>query len=92
MPTGSSLESPDPVIVVEVPSPTSGARDKVRKRADHFSLPSVAHHLVVDPQTRLVLHFDRASDGGEGRLLHEGDTVELAPTGLAPPDRRCFGR
>ena len=87
---GRSLEVPDPIIVVEVVSPTSGKRDRTGKRQDYFSLPSVAHYLVVDPEEQTVLHFDRGNWQGEGRLLGMADTVGLTPPGLLLPVRRCF--
>lgn len=85
-----TLEITAPLIIVEVVSPTSGTRDRVRKRSDYFSIASVAHYLVVDPETRTVLHFDRSSWQSEGLTLTESDTVELTPPGLRLPVRRCF--
>ena len=85
-----SIELSDPVVVVEVVSPTSGTRDKVRKRLDYFSLPSVLHYLVVDPEARTVLHFDRSNWQAEGRLLRDTELVCLEPPGLRLPVRRCF--
>ena len=90
---GEDLEVPDPLIVVEVISPTSDKRDKVSKRADYFSLPSVAHYLIVDPVERTVWHLRPADQpDGDGLLLGEGDTLALAPPGLTVDVRRCFGR
>lgn len=86
----TDLEVPDPLIVVEVVSPTSGPRDKNRKREDYFSLPSVEHYLVVDPTERTVLHFDRTNWQHDGRLLRENDQADLTPPGLCLPIRRCF--
>ena len=86
----SSIEVPDPIIVVEVVSPTSVARDKIRKRVDYFTLASVEHYLVVDPDTRTVLHFDRTNWQTDGRALGEADTADLSPPGLKLPVRRCF--
>ena len=87
---GRSIELPDPIIVVEVVSPGSHRRDKVRKRRDYFSLVSVEHYLVVEPEERAVLHFDRANWQGEGRRLGESDTIDLTLPGLIVPVRRCF--
>ena len=87
---GKSIELPDPIIVVEVVSPTSGRRDRVRKRHDYFSLPSVEHYLVVEPGDRTVLHFDRANWQGDGRPLAEADMIDFTPPGLRLPVRRCF--
>ena len=86
----SVLEVPAPLVVVEVVSPHSGSRDKIRKRQDYFSVPSVEHYLVVDPEMRTVLHFDRGNWQADGRLLGEGDAVQLLPPGLKLPVRRCF--
>lgn len=88
--SGNTIELSDPLIVVEVVSPTSASRDKVRKKADYFSLPSVEHYLVVEPDERCVIQFDRGNWQGEGRRLGEHDTVELSPPGLRLPVRRCF--
>ena len=87
---GSSLEVPDPIIVVEVVSPTSGSRDKNRKRHDYFSLSSVEHYLIVDPIERSVTHYDRSNWQGDGRRLFEGDVAKLSPPGLVLPVARCF--
>ena len=85
-----TIEIPAALIVVEVISPTSGSRDKTRKRRDYFSLPSIEHYLIVDPEGRTVLHFDRDNWVGDGRLLGEGEAVLLAPPGIELPVRRCF--
>ena len=84
------LEVPAPLVIVEVVSPHSGSRDKIRKRQDYFSVASVEHYLVVEPEMRTVLHFDRGNWQADGRLLGEGDTVQLTPPGLKLPVRRCF--
>ncbi len=87
---GKSIELSDPLIVVEVDSPTSGRRDRIRKRQDYFSLPSVEHYLVVDPDDRTVTHFNRANWQGEGVQRTEAETVGLAPPGIILQVRRCF--
>ena len=96
---GKTLEMSDPVIVVEVVSPTSGKRDKGRKKQDYFSLACVEHNLVVDPDQRTVLHFDRSNFDGHGRLLGEGAIVDAVGVvrvpdiiiceGCSPIDRHC---
>ncbi|MFY9639907.1 MAG: Uma2 family endonuclease [Rhodomicrobium sp.] len=68
-----ALEVPNPVIVVEVLSPSTRRIDAVRKLAGYFSLESVHHYLIVDPETLPVIHHQR-QDGGTilTRLLSEG--------------------
>jgi Uma2 family endonuclease len=53
----------NPVIVVEVLSPTTGRNDHTHKVAGYFNLPSVRHYLIVDPDGRFVLHHERGGDG-----------------------------
>ena len=87
---GRSVALSDPLIVVEVVSPTSGRRERIRKRLDYFSLPSVEHYLIVDPEDRTVTHFDRSNWQGEGRVAEAADTISLVPPGIDFPVRRCF--
>ena len=54
----------DPIIVVEVLSPSTAAIDHGRKLSGYFSLKSVEHYLILDPERRVVIHHKRgASDG-----------------------------
>jgi len=78
----SALEIPNPVIVVEVLSPSTRHIDASKKLAGYFRLPSVAHHLIVDPTEPLILHHTRGT--GDTILTHivrEG-TIALDPPGL----------
>lgn len=56
-----TIEITNPVIVVEVLSPSSGPRDTVRKLKNYFTVESIVHYLIVDPTERLVLHHRRSS-------------------------------
>jgi Uma2 family endonuclease len=72
----------DPVIVVEVLSPSTAAIDHGRKLSGYFSLPSVEHYLILDPERRVVIHHKRGtSDAIETRVLSEG-AVKLHPPGF----------
>jgi Uma2 family endonuclease len=73
---------PAPVIVVEVLSPTTRARDAGAKLADYFRLPSVRHYLLVQTERRTVIHH-RRGDGSdiETRIVTAG-TLKLDPPGL----------
>jgi Uma2 family endonuclease len=79
---GDAIEVNDPVIVVEVVSPSSRGIDKGAKFASYFSLPSVRHYLIVDTDKRVVIHHHLVEDGRiESRFLHEGP-LTLDPPGL----------
>jgi Uma2 family endonuclease len=77
-----ALEINDPIIVVEVLSPSTAAVDHGRKLSGYFSLPSVEHYLILDPERRVVTHHKRgASDAIETRVL-TGGVARLDPPGF----------
>lgn len=72
----------DPIIVVEVLSPSTAAIDHGPKLSGYFSLPSVEHYLILDPARRVVIHHKRGQgDAIETRVLSEG-AVRLDPPGF----------
>jgi len=80
---GDAIEIADPVIVVEVVSPSSRGVDRGAKLAGYFELPSLRHYLIVDTEKRIVIHHRRDEQGRlEVQVRHEG-SLELDPPGLA---------
>jgi Uma2 family endonuclease len=72
----------DPVIVVEVLSPSTSAVDTGNKFTDYFRLASVRHYLLIRPDKRTVVHHERDAAGDiSTRIVHDG-TVRLDPPGL----------
>jgi len=70
------------IVVVEVLSPTTAAIDHGHKLSGYFSLASVEHYLILDPERRVVIHHKRGSgDAIETRVLSEG-AVRLDPPGF----------
>lgn len=81
---------PEPIIVVEVTSPTSEARDAGAKLAGYFRLQSLVHYLIVDPDDRLVVHHRRGEDGViTTRIIEDGEII-LDPPGLKVPLQDLF--
>jgi Uma2 family endonuclease len=79
---GAAVELDDPVVVVEVVSPSSRGIDRGAKLAGYFALPSVRHYLIVDLDQRLVIHHQRDAEGLIGvRILRDGP-LTLDPPGL----------
>lgn len=72
----------NPIIVVEVLSPTTGRNDVLRKLAGYFGLPSVRHYLIVDPDEPLVIHHARGDDGVVRTLALTEGAASLDPPGL----------
>jgi Uma2 family endonuclease len=85
-------KSPNPVVVVEVLSPSTRRIDTFVKVAGYFRLPSVAHYLIVDPQQPLILHHARAtSETILTRIVREG-IIQLDPPGLELAVAEVYGR
>ncbi len=78
----NTMEIPNPVIVVEVLSPSTAADDHGIKLDGYFSLPSVEHYLILDADRRVLIHHKRGQAGAiETRILRDG-AVRLDPPGL----------
>ena len=77
-----ATEATDPIVVVEIVSPSSRGIDTGVKLAGYFALASVRHYLIVDLDKRVVIHHHRDQDGAIGvRILH-GGPLTLDPPGL----------
>jgi Uma2 family endonuclease len=89
----------DPLVVVEVLSPSSRAQDTGAKLEAYFRLPSVRHYLIVNTGTRAVIHhaIHHARDG-EGAIAtrihdgHPGGELRLDPPGITLRPADFFAR
>jgi Uma2 family endonuclease len=76
----------DPVIVVEVLSPSSRARDAGAKLADYFRLPSLRHYLILKTENQTAIHHFRDEQGRiETRIVSRGP-LALDPPGIELSD------
>lgn len=76
------LEVPNPIIVVEVLSPSTGTMDMGAKLQGYFALPSVHHYLIVDPDRPLLIHHKRGSGDAIETRIAAGPRLRLDPPGL----------
>jgi Uma2 family endonuclease len=78
----SAMEIPNPVIVIEVLSPSTATDDHGVKLDGYFSLPSIEHYLILDPDRRVMIHHKRGQAGAiEMRVLRNG-RVRFDPPGF----------
>lgn len=77
-PAPDSLLISNPIVIVEVLSPTTAHSDTSAKLIGYFKVPSVAHYLIIDPVARTVTHYTR---GATPNLLSNGP-LRLDPPGL----------
>ena len=81
----------DPLIVVEVLSPSTAPVDHGIKLEGYFSLPSVEHYLILDPDGRMLIHHARGEDELIlTRILRDG-ALRLEPPGLDLRVEDLFG-
>jgi Uma2 family endonuclease len=82
LPPGATVVE-NPIVVVEVLSPSTARNDALGKLDGYFRLASTAHYLIIDPDRPLIIHHARGV--GETiltRIIREG-SVLLDPPGLS---------
>jgi Uma2 family endonuclease len=79
---GDAVKVLDPVIVVEVLSPSTQGVDLGDKLAGYFRIPSLRHYLIVKPGSPVVIHHARAADGDILTRLVREMPIRLEPPGI----------
>ena len=73
---------PEPVIMVEVASPSTGLADVNDKVEFYAGIPSIHHHLVIEQDRRRVVFHRRGPTGAlEPRIIRAGE-ISLDPPGI----------
>jgi Uma2 family endonuclease len=82
---------PSPLIVVEVLSPRTSARDVGAKLADYLRVPSIRHYLIARTDRPTIIHH-RRGDGEliETRIITAG-ALRLDPPGITLDLNRIYG-
>jgi Uma2 family endonuclease len=78
----AAVEVPNPIIVVEVLSPSTRHIDASAKLAGYFRIREVAHYLIVDPDGRLVIHHARGEPDMVATRVARDGSVRLDPPGI----------
>jgi Uma2 family endonuclease len=73
---------PEPVIVVEIASPSTRLADVNDKVEFYSRIASIRHYLVIEQERRRMVAFERAPGGGlEPRIVRAG-SIALDPPGI----------
>jgi Uma2 family endonuclease len=67
----------DPILVVEVISPSTEREDRGRKKFDYFATPSIRQYAIVEQDERLIDLYTRFGDRLTDEIV-EGDAVTLS--------------
>lgn len=78
-----ATEIVDPLVVVEVTSPSSVARDTEDKLIDYFSVASIQHYLIVNPDAKAVVHHRRDAGGQIITFIVRSGAIQLDPPGIS---------
>ena len=73
---------PDPLIIVEVLSPSTSATDRAWKLQEYFRLPSLRHYLIVWADKQQIAHHRRGDDGAIETHVVIGGEITLEPPGI----------
>lgn len=82
--SGDGVSVPDPLVVVEVLSPSTRQGDLTRKMVAYFRVPSVKHYLIFWAERPQVIHHRRRDDNEaiDTRVLTAGE-IRLDPPGVS---------
>ena len=72
----------DPIIVVEVASPSTQRVDALLKLTRYFRNASIVHYLIVMPNERSVVHHRRGEGEHIETAVHASGRLRLDPPGL----------
>ena len=79
---GDTVKITDPLLVVEVLSPSTGSLDTTTKLDGYFRVSSLRHYLIVNPAKRRLIHHARDEAGTiTTRILGDGP-LHLDPPGI----------
>ena len=84
---GTSLVAPNPIVVFEVLSPSSGGTDLVIKLREYQTVQSILHYVVVQSASAGLQAFDRPTGdhAWTARPFTPGQTVLLDAIGIEIP-------
>jgi Uma2 family endonuclease len=91
-PDDKSLEIPNPVIVVEVLSPSSVTRDLADKVVGYAKVASIRHYLVLDPEEKAIIWHARDGTGPfTAPVAVRESGLRLDPPGIEVTLAKVFG-
>lgn len=90
-PADDSLEITNPIIVVEVLSPSTARMDTTVKLKGYFEHPTIRHYLIIDPEGRTITHHRRNDTGVIETAVLDSGTVSMSPPGISITLADVFG-
>jgi len=84
---GTDLVAPDPVVIFEVLSPTSGRTDRIEKVREYALVPSIRRYIIVETKFAGVMVLHRKNEGDEwlAATLTGDDVLDIPEVGITLP-------
>src|SRR6185312_14639185 len=82
-PTGDRDDHiPDPVLVIEVLSPSTEREDRGRKKFDYFSTPSIVQYVIIEQDERRIELYSRADTKWTDEIIQGKGALNLSSVGV----------
>jgi Uma2 family endonuclease len=72
----------EPVLVVEVISPSTEREDRGRKKFDYFATPSIQQYAIIEQDARRVDLYTRSGDRWTDEIVEGDATLTLSSIGV----------
>ena len=73
------------MVIFEVLSPSTAAKDRIVKAREYQATPSVQRYVMIEQERIGATVLVRAQDGWSAFILKDDDTLEMPEIGLAIP-------
>ena len=73
---------PDPIVVIEVISPSTERDDRGRKKFDYFATPSIQQYAIVEQDARRVDLYTRSGDRWTDEIVEGDAALTLSSIGV----------
>ena len=73
---------PEPVLIIEVLSPSTERVDRGRKKSDYFATPSVRQYAIVEQDERVVDLYTRSDAGWINEVITGDAVLNLSSVGV----------
>jgi Uma2 family endonuclease len=72
----------DPVLIIEVTSPSAKGEDRDRKKFDYFATPSIRQYAIIEQDERRIDLYTRTSDRWTDEIIEGGAVLKLSSIGV----------
>ena len=83
---------PEPVIVVEVLSPSTSGTDRIKKNEEYRQTESIQHYVILEQSSQAATVFSRRGSEWLGTLLTGEAVLDLPAIGARVPLAEIYER